>query len=272
MHALLLVGHGTRNPTGQQQFLRLAEHLRTAVAPQQLDFAYIELQSPTIDEALLRLHAQGVQHVVLSPALLFAAGHAKQDIPEAVERAKRVAADLQVTCAEPLGCHEALLELASLRFQNSLAPVLRREGWGEGPALQKDAATSLVLIGRGSSDSAAIAHCQEFAAQLGARLQIEQVFTGFIAVAKPSLPEVLEQAASSGVQQIVVQPHLLFSGEMLDTTAAAVNQAAKLYPHLDWRLSDSLGADLEAPAGVAAEFLVRALQSRIAACGLADLL
>jgi sirohydrochlorin cobaltochelatase len=283
MHAILFVGHGTRNATGQQQFVRLAEHLRTAVAPLPLDVAYIELQSPTIEEALLRMRGEGIRKIILSPALLFAAGHAKQDIPEAVARAVQIAPDLEVSYAEPLGCHEAMLELAALRFQNSLAPVLWGEGRGEGPGLQMDPAfvwstlpsittsamvrtadpTALVLIGRGSSDPAAIAHCQEFAAKLAARLKIERHFTGFIAIAKPSLPEVLELAAASGAKQIVVQPHLLFSGEMLDTTAAAVFQVGKLHPHIVWRQSDSLGSDLLNPNTAAAVFLVRALRNHL---------
>lgn len=259
--AILLVGHGTRNLTGQQQFLRLTEHLRAAVSPRRLEIAYIELQSPTIEAALLRMHSEGIKKVALSPALLFAAGHAKQDVPEAVDRAKQLAPDLEVFFAEPLGCHEALLELAAIKFQNSLAPVLR----GEGPAAQQitDLKPALVLIGRGSSDPSAIAHCQEFAAKLAARLKIEQHFTGFIAIAKPSLPEVLKQAAASGAKQIVVQPHLLFSGEMLDTTAAAVALARQQHPHINWRQSDSLGSDLLEPDSIAADFLVCALRDRL---------
>jgi sirohydrochlorin cobaltochelatase len=266
--AILLVGHGTRNPTGQQQFVRLAEHLRTAVAPLPLEIAYIELQTPTIEEALLRMHREGTQKITLSPALLFAAGHAKQDIPEGVARAVQIAPDIDVAYAEPLGCHEALLELAAIKFQNSLAPVLRGEGRGEGlaPQINSPSAseTALVLIGRGSSDPAAIAHCQQFATKLAARLKIEQHFTGFIAIAKPSLPEALEQAAASGAKQIVVQPHLLFSGEMLDTTAAAVAHARQQNPHIDWQQSESLASDLLEPDSIAAEFLVRALRDRLA--------
>ncbi len=277
--AILLVGHGTRHETGTNQFLRLAEHLRVAVAPLPLEVAFIELQSPTIEEALVSLYARGLQRILLSPALLFAAGHAKHDIPAGIAVAQERCSDLQVTCAEPLGCHEAILELAAERYLTSLASVLpgeglpssslssvlRGEGRGEGPASQIDptTATALVLIGRGSSDPTAIAHCRDFATQLAFRVQANQVFTGFIAIAKPSLPEALELAAASGCQQIVVQPHLLFAGEMQETTTAAVLTAQQKHPQLDWREAAILGSDLLDPASLAADYLVRALRSRM---------
>jgi sirohydrochlorin cobaltochelatase len=260
--AILLVGHGTRNEFGQQQFLKLAEHLRAAVAPLPVEPAYIELQSPTIQDALVSLHQRGHKTILLSPGLLFAAGHAKQDIPAAVELAKQQCPDLVVTPADPLGCHEAVLKLATIRFQNSLAPVLR-EGRGEGPDPRPDFKTALVLIGRGSSDQSAIAHCQNFATQLAQRLGVTQVFTGFIAMAEPTITVALKQAAASDARQIIVQPHLLFTGDMLESTSSAVSAAKQTHPQIDWRQAEVLGADLLVPDSHAATYLVQALLTRI---------
>ena len=280
--AILLVGHGTRDETGQRQFLQLAEQLRAAAAPTRVEVAYIELQSPTIDEALLSLHRQGIEKVTLSPALLFAAGHAKQDIPAAVSAARGKAPELVVKIAEPLGCHEAIVELAARRFSTSyfFTPVLRGEDRGKESAPAQTATipfetpisrsemstlrTALVLIGRGSSDPTAIAHCREFAARLSNRTGCQSVFTGFIAIAEPSLSTALEQAATSGAEQIVVQSHLLFSGEMLGATAAAVAAMQAKFPHLAWRLADSLAGDILQPGSAAADYLVRTLQARLA--------
>jgi len=264
--AILLVGHGTRNVVGTEQFLRLAEFLREAVAPVPLEIGFIELQQPSIESALLGLAQRGLSKIVLAPALLFAAGHAKKDIPAAIANARVAHPELQIIVAEPLGCHEALIDLAALRFQNShpLFSVLRGEGRGEGPASPQFSAskTALVLVGRGSSDSTAIEHCREFAAALGEKVNAAGVFTGFIAVARPSLTESLEQAAA-GFDRIVVQPHLLFSGKMLESTSAAVSQAARLHPQIDWRQSPILGSDLLETPGAAAPSLVRALVAQM---------
>lgn len=261
--AILFVGHGTRNGTGQRQFLRLAEHIR-AVLTIPLGVAYIEIQSPSVAEALVEMYRQGLKKIKLAPALLFAAGHAKQDIPAAVAEAKSHCADLQVSIAEPLGCHPKILDLAAQRVQNSLSSTPRNV-WSEGPALPDhlSAEFALVVIGRGSSDPSAIEHCQEFASRLAALLKIETVHTGFIAIAQPTLPAALEQAAAAGARTVAVFPHLLFSGEMLDTTAAAVARAREKSPHIDWRLSDCLGADLEDPLGIASLYLLLAIGTRI---------
>jgi sirohydrochlorin cobaltochelatase len=278
--AILLVGHGTRHELGQRQFLRLAEHLRAAVAPLPVEVAYIELQQPTIEDALIGLHEHGLKNVLLSPALLFAAGHAKKDVPAAVESAKRQCPGLLVKLAEPLGCHDAVLELAALRVKSSLSAVPRGEGdpnsslssvlrgevRGERPAPRTDSNFALVVVGRGSSDTEAIAHCQLFAGLLAQRLKINQVFTGFIAIAKPTLSEALAQVAQSGLQQVVVHPHLLFHGEMLETATAAVQSARRAYPQIDWRIAEILGSDLDCSDSNSSSRLVQALRQRLQSC------
>jgi sirohydrochlorin cobaltochelatase len=214
--------------------------------------AYIELQRPSIEEALAELASQGMPRVVLSPALLFAAGHAKQDIPQAVATAKASHPQLQVRQARPLECHEAVLELAAQRF--TAAHFLHSTG-------QR---TALVLVGRGSSDAGAINHCRTFATLLATRVGVDRVFTGFLAMAEPALPTALEQAAASGCQRIVVQPHLLFHGEMLESTRAAIANAAQAHPQLSWLLAENLGSDLLTTDGLAAHHLTSAIQARIA--------
>lgn len=262
--AILFVGHGTRNPTGQQQFLSLAGALRAAVAPTPLEVAYIEIQAPLIEEALISLYDSGLKSVALSPALLFAAGHAKRDIPAAIAAAEAKSPGLQVKVAEPLGCHEAILELAAIRFSHSLSSAPRGEGRGEGAAPQIDSpsSTALVVVGRGGSDPTALAHCQEFAQQLAQRVGIEHVYTGFIAIAQPNLPAALALAAASGAKQVVVQPHLLFEGEMLNSTSQVVATFRKTHPQIDWRQAAVLGSDLLEKQNAAADLIGRALLAR----------
>ena len=55
-------------------------------APRQLpcdavEYGYLEFARPIIRDGLDRLRAQGRHHVLAVPGMLFAAGHAKNDIP-----------------------------------------------------------------------------------------------------------------------------------------------------------------------------------------------
>ncbi len=60
-------------------------------------------------------------------------------------------------------------------------------------------------------------------------------------MATPTLDSVLDEAAQSGLQRIVVQPHLLFAGELLARLRSAVDQCATKHPHAQWFMSAHLG-------------------------------
>src|SRR5438309_12008985 len=112
---ILLVGHGTRSEVGTAQFLALADDLRASLRPTAVEPAFLELQQPAIDAAVEQLLAGGCQRIVTFPLLLFAAGHAKEDIPAAVASAlaRRGRNDVVQLQAGHLGCHPALVELSA---------------------------------------------------------------------------------------------------------------------------------------------------------------
>ncbi len=99
------------------------------------------------------------------------------------------------------------LELSARRFEEAMA----------GRAAVDAAETLLILVGRGSSDAEAIGAMKRFAELRARRTPVGQAEVCFVAVAKPTLDEMLKQAARSDFRRIVVQPHLLFAGEVLET-------------------------------------------------------
>src|SRR5262245_58516381 len=84
---LLLIGHGTRSAAGTRQFLALARSLAETVAPLPVEPAFLELQQPDINAAVTHVVCRGIKRLVTMPLLLFAAGHAKRDIPAQVSEA-----------------------------------------------------------------------------------------------------------------------------------------------------------------------------------------
>ncbi|MGH7036684.1 MAG: CbiX/SirB N-terminal domain-containing protein, partial [Stellaceae bacterium] len=79
--AVLICGHGSRDPEAIREFELLAAALR----PRLTDFAfatgYLEFARPTIRDALAGLAAQGAHHILAIPGMLFAASHVKNDLP-----------------------------------------------------------------------------------------------------------------------------------------------------------------------------------------------
>jgi sirohydrochlorin cobaltochelatase len=259
---LLLVGHGTRSPVGTGEFLALAGLVGQRLAGVPVEPAFLEMNEPSIRQALARLFERGARQVVVVPLLLFAAGHAKRDIPAAVEAAIRADSQFvsdayrRTTLADHLGCSAAILELSRLRFTQSLQGL---------PPIAAER-TCLVLVGRGSHDESAIAEMHHFAELRAGAEPLGGVEVAFLAMAQPQVQDVLPQLAARDWQRIVVQPHLLFHGDLYDALARRVQALAAQYSQQQWLLTPYLGEAL--PSGPAAELLVAAILQRFGAAAI----
>jgi len=203
---LLLIGHGTRDPMGRGELLTVASQVRALCGDVHVEPCFLELASPTIAEAIGAAYRCGVRRLTVVPCLLFAAGHAKRDIPEAVQAAAVGWEDLCVHYVPTaLDCHPALPWLSELRYRQALA--------GRAPVPWQE--TALVLIGRGSSDGEATQRMHQFAQLRRQRTPVGMLHVGFIAMQTPAMDEALREILASEARRIVVQPHLLFQGELL---------------------------------------------------------
>jgi len=248
--ALLLAGHGTRSAGGRRQFLHLAAQMQRRLPRVQVQPAFLELAEPTIDEAVAALSATGVEQMVVVPLLLFAAGHTKRDIPTEISAAV-AHAPMKVLLADPLGCEPEILELSHRRFSEAIAGH-----WQVSPE-----ESCLLLVGRGSSDESATAAMHEFASL---RQRMEggmHTEVAFLAKARPSLAEQLPRIAGLGFRRIVVQPHLLFAGELAASIERQVAAAAAQYSQTEWLLA-SLLADPPGECGGGTELLAQVICER----------
>ena len=241
--------------------------------PLPVEPAFLELSEPTIQGGLGRLIERGVRQVVVAPLLLFAAAHAKRDIPQAVADALATlgAADrVTSVMAEHLGCHAAILELSRLRFTESLQ---------DRPAVPAGE-TCLLLVGRGSPDESATAEMHEFV-QLRAKLTpVAKTHVAFLAMARPAVGDVLPQLAAGNWRRIVVQPHLLVHGELYENLAAQVANMCDNQCVTEWVVTSYLAgssarslptstAGNSTDGDLPGELIARAMLARIAAacCG-----
>jgi sirohydrochlorin ferrochelatase len=233
---VLVVGHGTADPVGAAETRRVADLVAESLPGTPVALGFLEVIGPTIADALAELAASGCRELVAAPLLLFEAGHAKRDVPEAIA-APAAALGISVVRAGPLGCHPAIVELARRRRAEAVA--------GREPVA--GAETALVMVGRGSSDPTAPAQLSEFTeATLATESRPGRVLVGFVAAARPSVPEALADAAGpacDGVCRIVVQPHLLFRGHVEEQVTAAVAAAQASRPELEWLTVARLGPD-----------------------------
>ncbi len=244
-NGLLLVGHGTRDSRGLADFQCLAAVLREMAVDHCVEACYLELAEPTIAAGVSRLVQAGVGQITVAPVLLFSAGHAKRDIPAAVAAAAADYPNIAIRYCEPLDGGAEILALSQKRFTEAL--VGRREIPSE--------RTLLLMVGRGSSDADATAAMHRFAQARAKTAAVAKVAVCFVAMQQPSLTTALAEAREQNFGRIVVQPHLLFHGEVLAQIEAAVQTAAAGAEHgeargTEWIVTGSLGPEPELAAAI----------------------
>ncbi len=237
---VLLIGHGTRDAVGTEQFFALADLLGRQLFPTPVQACLLELQSPGITEGWQRLVSQGVGHIHAAPLLLFAAGHAKTDIPQALNACQQRTPAITWDLARPLSRCRELLDLVVRRLE----PVFT-----SGQLAPEQ--TAIVMVGRGSRDPCAQADMKLLAHCIGGMRRVRRVATAFYAMAEPKLPAVLNDVAADRlIRNIIVHPHVLFEGAIHQGIRSLVSQSQARHPHCRHCCSHYLGPEPELAAAL----------------------
>jgi sirohydrochlorin ferrochelatase len=104
------------------------------------------------------------------------------------------------------------------------------------------AETLLLMVGRGSHDPDANGEMARFARLRAEKLPVGWLEVCFTAMAEPSLSRALELVAALPLARIVVQPHLLFRGELLERVRATVDNWGRQFPDREWIVTSHLGS------------------------------
>ncbi len=279
---LLVVGHGTADPVGEAETRRLVERVAEALPGRSVELGFLEVIGPTVAEGLRRLRDRGCREVIAAPLLLFTAGHARRDLPEALAEAA-AALGLPVRQAGALGSHPELVRLSRRRREQACHALSTL------PAAEE----ALVFVGRGASDPAAVAqltgflaatracaadpsHCRPgLPAAVCGRGLLPAVchavpppagpgreMVGFVAAVRPSVAETLEAVVDATLpgpvpRRVLVQPHLLFRGRVEEQVHEAVDQARARHPDVDFVVVPRLGPEPE----VARALVARAIEA-----------
>lgn len=236
---VLLVGHGTRNVTGQEEFRTLFDRFAAGLRPVISELGFLELAEPDIEMAVGRLAAQGIKHLLVVPVILFTAGHAQADIPDAVQAAIQPYGITCVGQTPALECSTEVLELSAERFRQAACGDMC-QGSCSG---QICSSAAWIMIGRGSSSAQATAKMREFCELRRGFTPTISAQAAFIHGQTPTVQQAMDQCASGDCKFVIVQPHLLFSGLLMDELREQVKQRQLQNPHQRWILVETLGAD-----------------------------
>lgn len=171
-------------------------------------YGFIELSSPTIEEAMNHCVQNGATEITVVPVLLLTAGHARVDIPEQVKEAIKNYPTIRIHYRETIGVCEEVVELA----------VKRLEAVGVSRLADKTKRTDVdvLIVGRGSSDGYQPSDVAKIARLIYERVDCRYVETCFLAATTPTVDEGLEKVERLRSEHTVVLPYLLFTGVLMN--------------------------------------------------------
>ncbi len=81
MRGIVLFAHGARDPEWSKPFEAIRDRVRLQKPESPIALAYLELMSPTLEEAIAMVIAEGAPSVTVFPLFMAQGGHLKHDLP-----------------------------------------------------------------------------------------------------------------------------------------------------------------------------------------------
>jgi sirohydrochlorin cobaltochelatase len=227
----LLIGHGSRDADGNQEFMDFVNEIRRSTPEQHFEACFLELATPTIPDGIDACVQQGADRIVVVPVILLAASHVKQDIPEFLDAARQKYPNVQIVYGRNIGLHEQIIDLLIARFHEQTA-TFTEEDIHE---------TAIVLMGRGSSDPDANGDLYKLARQLWERTGVLTVEVCFSGITFPRLPDGIHRAVSLGAKRVVVIPYVLFTGVLIKRMQRVLQEMHSVYPTVPMYMAEYFG-------------------------------
>jgi sirohydrochlorin cobaltochelatase len=109
--AIILFGHGSRDPLWRLPMETVAARLRAQHPDLPVRCAYLELDSPSLPEAAADLVAAGATQLTIVPMFLGTGRHAREDLPALADQLRATYSGLAVTLQKPVGEDGRVLDL-----------------------------------------------------------------------------------------------------------------------------------------------------------------
>jgi sirohydrochlorin cobaltochelatase len=220
--AVLICGHGSRDPEAIAEFELVAAALRPRLPDFDFASGYLEFARPTIRDGLAALVARGARQILAIPGMLFAASHVKNDLPWEMNSFLADNPGIAVRLGRDLSIDPKLLRAAADRIAAAADHEISR------------AETLLVVVGRGTNDPDANSNISKLTRMLWEGMGLGWAEVAFSGVAHPRVDMALTRAARLGFRRIIVFPYFLFTGVLVKRIYEQTEAAARLYPEIEF--------------------------------------
>ncbi len=225
---IMVCGHGSRDKNAVREFSVVAEAMRARFPEREVEYGFLEFAQPIIRDGLDKLAARGVKRVLAVPGMLFAAGHAKNDIPSVLNSYMAQHPGLDITYGRELGIDLKMIRAAGERVEAAIVEA----DTAHGPVPRHE--TLLMVVGRGASDPDANSNVAKVCRMLWEGLGFGWAETAYSGVTFPLVKPALEHAAKLGYRRIVVFPYFLFTGVLVRRIYDHTDEVAAAHPDIQF--------------------------------------
>ena len=109
--AIVLFGHGSRDPQWREPLEAVARRIRSRSAQAEVRCAFLELDAPDLETAVGELVEGGAKSIRVVPMFLGAGRHAREDLPRLVDRCRHAYPAVHFELRPSVGENARLLDL-----------------------------------------------------------------------------------------------------------------------------------------------------------------
>ncbi|RYH01651.1 sirohydrochlorin chelatase [Salipiger sp. IMCC34102] len=232
---VMICGHGSRSQSAVDEFATLAQKLPAYLPDDWMcDYGYLEFANPVIRDGLDRLREAGCERILAVPGMLFAAMHAKNDIPT-VLNTYATQHGMDIHYGRELGVDPKMITAAAGRIREAVDRANAKHG--DLPLTE----TCLVVIGRGASDPDANGNVAKIARMLSEGMGFGWSEVGYSGVTFPLVEPCLEHVVRLPYKRVIVFPYFLFSGILVDRIYGFTDRVAAKNPDVTFVKAGYLG-------------------------------
>ena len=224
-YGVMVCGHGSRDEDAVSEFLNFAKKLKNQLLQYELDWGFLEFANPVIKSGLDSLRQKGIKEIMSVPVMLFAAGHAKNDIPSVLNAYQAQYPELSISYGRELGIDLKLIRAAGERVKDAIEQA-------DGDISPEE--TLLMVVGRGASDPDANSNVSKVTRMLWEGLGLGWAETAYSGVTFPLIKPGLEHASKLGYKRIVVFPYFLFTGILVKRIYQYTDLVAAEHPEIQF--------------------------------------
>ena len=110
MKAIILFGHGARDPRWREPFDRLASLWQMQHPDILVELAFLEMMQPSLEQAVASLVTKGANELTIVPVFFGQGGHLRNDFPVLLEECRVKFPKIQLRATSAVGDDEAVLQ------------------------------------------------------------------------------------------------------------------------------------------------------------------